>query len=327
MEPRTQMNAITPTQQTAKPEWSLLRMNPERPDLNHHSDNPFDFLSMAKLDMLIRFCHGDVEAAGKLTKIEKDVLGDSRIEKILVKVVCSGPSPIDEDRKNAWIRSAILSAIAESGVDAQEVAKLRIVINPAKPGYSWVIIPVRAAIFKALEDIRGAIHPRSGTLILFRPWKNVTLPTQRIYAFGIHLANDNVPFDVATRDYAEQMRDPLSKHNIRILGMTPTYYGDAGMYCTEIKFDFADGAIPFLIMPQRLTRRFRTGPGNSKTVRGIKYKWPSKCRLCESETHLTAGCPWRDIKIDNRKPDFFNCRFHSPDWVEPFKFRILLSNK
>ena len=101
----------------------------------------------------------------RLTRFEKDILGQPRIN--LVKVVCIGtsptnltlappgksrgpdsvqaPKPVDDKRGNAWIRLAIISAIAQEGAEIQGFAKTRLVMDPAKPGYSWVIIPVGIA--------------------------------------------------------------------------------------------------------------------------------------------------------------------------------------
>ena len=303
-EPETQMNTTAPTQQTVKREWLIVRKIAHRPDLLHHSDNPFDFLPAPKLDMIIRFWRKDREAANKLSRMEKELLGEPRIKKILAKVVHTEALPIEEDKKNAWIRSAILSAITQNGAKAQDFARSRIAINPAKPGYNWVIIPVGSAVFKALRDTRAALDPRSGTLVLFRLWEETPFPAQRIFAFGIHNNNDSVPFDVTTRDYMDQMDSALTANGVRIAEMTPTYYGDTGEYCTEVKFDFADSATPFLINPERLARRFWTGLGNSKTARTISYKWPVKCEVCESEAHLTSACPWQRIrqKFESQTP-------------------------
>ena len=54
-------------------------------------------------------------------------------------------------------------------------------------------------------------------------------------------------------------------------------------------------------------------------MRTIMYKWPSKCFLCESETHLTAHCPWPEISVDNRRLNTYNCCSHKPGWIEPPK--------
>jgi len=161
------------------------------------------------------------------------------------------------------------------------------------------------------------MDPRSGTLVLFRPWKDESFPIQHIYAIGIHRHGDRVPFEVATADYVEQMTAPLAVYNARILDTTPANHGVAGEYATKIKFGFKEGTIPFLINPKKLTRQFRTGLGNSKTERNVQYRWPPKCRHCESEKHLTPECPWRELELDNRKPNFHNCRHHDPGWVEP----------
>ena len=145
------------------------------------------------------------------------------------------------------------------------------------------------AVFKAIADVRGALDPKSGSLVLFRTWNEAPCPPiQPIYAFGIHLVNDNVPFDEATTDYKEQMNKALTARGLRILEMAPAYYGDVGTYCTVIKLGFTDGSIPSLFKPRKLSAHFWTGPGGSKIVRSITYRWPPKCRLCESESHLTA---------------------------------------
>ena len=120
-----------------------------------------------------------------------------------------------------------------------------------------------------------------------------------------------------------QMHAQLAAHNLRILEMAPAHYGDSDTYCTVIKFGFADGAIPFIILPRWLARRVWTGlglgSGNSKSARGVRYRWPPKCRRCESESYRSSECPWRDVEIDERKPNYYNCRSHDPGWVEPHK--------
>jgi len=305
-EPAAAMNVDTTAQPHTRKEWSLILSSSDRPDLEHHSDNPYDFLPAAKLDKLIHFWMGNKEAEASLSKIEKEFLGQTKVKKILAKVVLIGDTPVEYGRKVKWIRSAILSALAQRGADVQRFSKMRIAINMPKPGYSWVVIPVGIALFKALEGIRGAMDPRSGTLVLFRPWKDESFPIQHIYAIGIHRHGDRVPFEVATADYVEQMTAPLAVHNARILDTTPANHGVAGEYATKIKFGFNEGTIPFLINPKKLTRQFRTGLGNSKTERNVQYRWPPKCRHCESEKHLTPVCPWRELEIDNRKPNFHN---------------------
>ena len=317
-QPEPAMTADNPALPQDKREWSIIRSNVENTHLNHHSDNPFDFLPSAKLDELIRLWMGDKSAGNKLGKVEKEFFGQTRIKKMLAKVVCVGSSSMEDERRLAWIRSAFLSALAQSGDEAkvQRFASLRFAIKTSKPGYSWVVFPVGIGIFEALEGIRGAMDPRSGTLVLFRQWKDESFPVQHFFAVGIHRVDDSIPFELATADFAAQMRTPLATHNLKIIAMTPAYH-DKGEYTTKIQFRFDDGALPFLINPRKLTRRFWTGLGNSKTVRSVTYKWPPKCRRCESETHLSPECPWQEIELNNRKPNFHNCLDHGPGWVEP----------
>jgi hypothetical protein len=101
------------------------------------------------------------------------------------------------------------------------------------------------------------------------------VPIQRICAIGIiHLVDDDVSYDVATADCMEQMRGSLTVNKVRFLVMTPAHPGDAGIYRTKIKFSFAaeQRTMPFLINPQRLTRRFWTRLGNSKTARSLEFE-------------------------------------------------------
>ena len=311
-----QLQMKAPTQEPAQREWSIISTSADRPDLNHHSDNPYDFLPVSTLEKLVKYWKKEEEKEPfVLTKVEKATLGDPRIGKVIAKVVHSGPMPLNDEKKNAWVRSAIIS-IASQNKSEFNPAKLRNSINPGKLGYSWIIFLVPPTILDAMKDIRGALDPRSGTLVLFRPWKNETFQTQRVYAFGIHLENDQVPQEVASDDYEKQIKESLTKRGLRLVGMKPAHYGEAAEVCTEITLGFTEGTKPIIITPQVLPRSFWTGFGNTKPKRGITHKWPSKCRLCESETHLTSKCPWPEVEKSDRKPNLQNCCLHPPGWVE-----------
>ena len=315
--PETQMIAHAPSQQPAKKEWLLVQGGTDNPTLEHRSDNPFDFLTAAKLNALIRFWEEEDVATSELTSLERRALRQPGIKKILAKVAYHRPNTMINDTKNAWIRAAILSAVAQKGGETKEFANSLTMIDPAKPGYSWVIIPVKATIFKALASLRAAIDPRSGTLVLLRPWREVSAPIQHMYAFGIHRPDDTIPFNTAATDYKEQMSNALAENHVKILEMTPTQYGDIGTYCTVIKFGFTEEAAPFIISPHQLTCKFWTGVKNKKTACNVEYKWPPKCHLCESESHTTPHCPWPKIEVEGRKPNFNNCCSHLPGWTEP----------
>ena len=245
-----QMSAKAPAQGSIKQEWSLITHNPARPELDHRSDNPFDFLPNAKLEKLIRFWRGEPEATDRLTTMETNFLAEPRMKKVLAKVVNVGSPTIDNDRKCAWIRSAITSAIIQSGIKTNNFDKLRIAINPAKQGYTWIIIPVRAPVFKELMNIRAALDPRSGTLVLLRAWKEASFPTQHFFAFGIHNLDDSITLEIAIADYREQMQESLAANNITILSMNSALYGDSRRYSVKIKFGFVGNTTPFLINPQ-----------------------------------------------------------------------------
>jgi len=60
------------------------------------------------------------------------------------------------------------------------IAKTLVSVDPAKPGYLWIVLPVKIAEFAILENVQGTIDPRSGTLVLFRPWIYASFPTQKI---------------------------------------------------------------------------------------------------------------------------------------------------
>jgi hypothetical protein len=111
--PAAQIYTTAPAQQTRTQEWSLIHINADSPNLTHQSDNPFDFLSAAKLDKIICFWNDDITAANSLTRADREVLGQLKTKKILAKVVSTGSPPIDDEKKNTWIHSTIISAIAQ----------------------------------------------------------------------------------------------------------------------------------------------------------------------------------------------------------------------
>ena len=296
-----------------------MRKDPARPDLDHQSDNPFDFLPTAKLENLLKHIKGLEVDASKLSDTEKKWYRSPKIKKILVKVVYSGTNPIEKNRRTVWFRAATYSAIAQSGGTAAQFSRSTLAFDPLKPGYGWVVIPVGAAVFKTLEGVRGALDPKSGTLVLFRFWDEKTSPKPRVFAIGLHLEDDDVSFDVAVEDYRNQLKKALDEGGIQILEMKPVRYGDAGTYSMEITLGFKKGTTPFLFEPSLLSKKYKTGQGNQKKSCYVEYRWPAKCRTCESEAHLTNACPWPHIEIAGRKPNLLNCRFHPPSWVEPTK--------
>ncbi len=119
-------------------------------------------------------------------------------------------------------------------------------------------------IFRALTNVRGAMDLRSGTLVLFWQWKEASCLTQHIYAFRIHHTTDNIPVEVVTEDFMEQMTESLKSNKLEIQAMTPGLWGDKGDYGTRIRFRFREGAVPFLIGPKNRTAHFWTGQGNTK---------------------------------------------------------------
>ena len=215
----------------------------------------------------------------------------------------------------AWFRAAIVSAITQSSGNPADFAKSSITIDPYKQGYNWIIVPVGAAIFKALAGVRGALDPRSGTLVLFRFWEETPCPLQHVFAFGIHLEDDVVSHEVATKDYQDQMGKALAAKGMVILGMDEAIHGDTGSYCTDITIGFTKGKTPFVVTPTRLTKRFWTGC-NQKKARYVEYRWPAKCRTCESEAHISAHCPWPEVTGRGRKMNLFNCRQRDPGWED-----------
>lgn len=85
-----------------KREWSIVRSTAENTHLSHHSDNPFDFLPLAKLDKLIHLWMGDKSVGNKLRKVEREFFRQTKF-KMLAKVVCVGSSSMEDDRRLAWI--------------------------------------------------------------------------------------------------------------------------------------------------------------------------------------------------------------------------------
>ena len=128
----------------------------------------------------------------------------------------------------------------------------------------WVIIPVGAMVFKALEDVCTAMDPRSGTLVLFCPWKNELCPMQHFFTTGIHQDKDNVSFKIAAADYMEQIKELTGKNKVKILEMTPAPFSDTNEYMTRIKFRFKEGTTPFLINLQCLPTISGQASGTSR---------------------------------------------------------------
>jgi len=152
-------------------------------------------------------------------------------------------------------------------------------------------------VFKTLEGVRGALDPKSGTLVLFRVWDERTPPKPKVFAIRLHLEDDNVSFNVAVEDYHNQLKKAL---DVQILEMKPARHGDAGTYSVEIVLGFKEGTTPFVFEPSSLLKKFKTGRGNQKKTRWVEYRWPAKCRTCEFEAHLTSACPWPNIEIGSR---------------------------
>lgn len=112
----------------------------------------------------------------------------------------------------------------------------------------------------------------------------------------------------------EQVANSLKVNKMEIHEMTLGCWGDKAEYSMRIKFVFLDGTIPTIISPNNLADCSWTGPGNTKKIQKIRYKWPLKCYTCESESHLLPACPWPNVEAGGCKPNFFNCKDHSPGW-------------
>jgi len=165
---QTLIQAPPPPQEQTKTDWVIVTLNTEQQDLAHTSDNPYDFLPTNKL--------------GKLIDFWQDKKGAESIRKVLVKVVSVGAHLIEDDKKIAWIQAAITSVVTQCDPTPDILAKSPMALDPAKPGYSWIIVPVGVAAFKALEEVCAALDPKSGTLVLFPIWEDGLFPPQQLYA-------------------------------------------------------------------------------------------------------------------------------------------------
>ena len=85
--PLSQMMATAPNQNTTEKEWALVQTDTNLPHLDHHSDNPFDFLMVSKLNSLICLWREEKMEENKLSKNERMFLSTPIIKKILAKVV------------------------------------------------------------------------------------------------------------------------------------------------------------------------------------------------------------------------------------------------
>jgi hypothetical protein len=62
--------------------------------------------------------------------------------------------------------SNIKFSITQGGAGVQGFAISWLTVNPTNPGYSLVIIPISATVFKGKADVCGALGPRSGWKVL-----------------------------------------------------------------------------------------------------------------------------------------------------------------
>ena len=316
---KKQWTSVVPSQAAKAGEWHIIRKDPKSDELDHQSENPFNFLPHHKLDSLINYMAHKKVPLSKLSVAERKWYGRPKIRKILVKVVFNGSNPLEIGRRTTWFRAAICSAITQSRGKVADFNKFScMAIDPLKKGYGWIVILVGAAIFKVLADVRAALDPKSGMLVLFRHWEEISCPKQRVYAIGLHREDDVVSLKVATMDYCTQMKDILGEMGVEILNMKATKHGDQGTYSTEITLGFKEGVTPFLIPPSKLTKRFWTSD-NNKIACSIDYRWLAKCWTCESKSHLLAKCPWPKLQISRKKPNLINCRFYNPGWEEPIE--------
>lgn len=93
----TQIVAVMPT--TKGVEWHIFKSNRSCPNLNHHSNNQYDFLPSIKLEAMIKLWH-NLAMLTILTGDKKCFLGEPRIRKILVKVVCQAALP--NEKRTVW---------------------------------------------------------------------------------------------------------------------------------------------------------------------------------------------------------------------------------
>jgi len=138
---------------TGDGEWHIVRSDPGRPDLDHQSGNPYDFLPAAKFESMLSFRAGRQVDTEMLSEVERKWLLRPEIRKILVKVAHNGSNPLERNLQTAWLRAAICSAIAQSG-GKEMVAQFdrsKVAFELTEPGYGWVIIPIGATIFDALK--------------------------------------------------------------------------------------------------------------------------------------------------------------------------------
>ena len=110
-DPGTLMKAISPIQKLVKKEWNIIDRAPNCPDLDHHSENPYNFLPVIKLEKLIWHWRSKSMATDKLTVIDLAILGKLNMKKVLAKVVSMGPSLIEECKKKVWICDTIISVV------------------------------------------------------------------------------------------------------------------------------------------------------------------------------------------------------------------------
>jgi hypothetical protein len=271
----------TSAESTKKPRIQWIRT--DRGDLDatmlHESVNPADFMTTQQYKECVAAAKGKEHKLGKF----KHILVDPGY-KILVKAV---QVQCDEKKHGAWIKHGIQSALDVAKTDLNGALTE---YSFTRDAYDWHLVLLTKEAYHAIHTARSLLDPRTGALLLFRPFTLRAQPTQTFTYEGI-TQNDDTEEEKkkAIEEFQTAANTILKKHGIYISAITSTPT-ERSPNQLSVGFTFHDPSKAFPLTPKNLPKTFDSWSGTRQT----NAYWPQKCSTCLSETHRGSGnsCPW-----------------------------------
>lgn len=267
--------AGTSTRGKDKPKvhWIQISNAETTPNMRHVSSNPLDFMTEDQANECDAALKDEDHKLGKY----KVLLVDPGY-KILIKVV---GAQCPDERKPAGALTSY-SFIKEK--------------------YDWHLVALTKEAYQVIAPLRALLDPRSGVLLLLRPYDTMPNATQRFVYEGIITTRDKAE-DAKTQakdEFREQADRAFGQYNIHVglITDTPTTK-QPNQVTVELIFRNSEEAIT--ITPKQLPRTFEAYDG----PRRINAYWPQTCFTCLSEAHRgpAKDCPWLKHEVGGRGVD------------------------
>lgn len=264
-----------------KIQWIRMNLIEVSDGMRHYSVNPLDFMTTAQVRECFKAAQGQSHKLGKLKKILVEAGW-----KMLVRAVHEGADP---KRRAAFIKHGVRSALEVAGSPLNGAITC---YSFTKEKYDWHLIVLTKEAFEALENIRSLLDPRTGVLLLFRPYSPQPYQSQTFTYEGIIDDDDTEEMKAKAIEDFRTLADAHYKANNFPLSVgkiepTPTKRSPNQM---SVEFVFDDPRRASILRPEMLPQAYHSWSGKRK----LNVYWPSKCRACGSESHRgpMKECPW-----------------------------------